>query len=64
MMIRLIKMVARKSGLRKETAYEQIRGVEPPSPAWEASILPMNHICMTIFYRIYQFFSRSLKEIF
>ena len=48
MMIRLIKMAARKSGLRKETAYEQIRGVEPPSPAWEASILPMKHICMQL----------------
>ena len=24
---------------------QQIRGIEPPSPAWEAGILPMNYIC-------------------
>ena len=27
---------------------KQIRGIEPPSPAWEASILPMNHICIKL----------------
>ena len=25
---------------------KQITGVEPAFPAWEASVLPMNHICM------------------
>ena len=24
---------------------QQITGVEPAFPAWEASVLPMNHIC-------------------
>ncbi len=28
--------------------FKQITGIEPASPAWEASILPMNYICMTI----------------
>ena len=28
---------------------QQIRGIEPPSPAWEAGILPMNYICIRIF---------------
>ena len=27
---------------------KQITGVEPAFPAWEASVLPMNHICMRI----------------
>ena len=26
---------------------KQITGVEPASPAWEASILPMNYICIS-----------------
>ena len=25
---------------------EQIAGIEPVSPAWEASVLPMNYICI------------------
>ena len=25
---------------------EQITGIEPASPAWEAGVLPMNYICM------------------
>ncbi len=25
---------------------KQITGIEPASPAWEASILPMNYICI------------------
>lgn len=31
-----------------QTAYaliKQITGVEPASSAWEANVLPMNHIC-------------------
>lgn len=28
---------------------EQIAGVEPVSPAWEANVLPMNHICIVYF---------------
>ena len=27
---------------------KQITGVEPAFPAWEASVLPMNHICMLL----------------
>lgn len=30
--------------------FKQITGVEPASPAWEASILPMNYICMNLVY--------------
>lgn len=25
---------------------KQVAGVEPVSPAWEASVLPMNHTCV------------------
>ena len=25
---------------------EQARGIEPPFPAWEAGVLPMNHACI------------------
>ncbi len=25
--------------------FKQITGIEPAFPAWEASVLPMNHIC-------------------
>lgn len=25
---------------------KQVRGIEPPSLAWEASVLPMNYTCM------------------
>ena len=27
---------------------KQITGIEPASPAWEASILPMNYICIMV----------------
>ena len=27
--------------------HKQITGIEPASPAWEASVLPMNYICIT-----------------
>lgn len=27
---------------------KQITGIEPAFPAWEASVLPMNHICKYI----------------
>ena len=27
-------------------SHKQIAGVEPVSPAWEASVLPMNYICI------------------
>ncbi len=26
---------------------QQITGIEPASPAWEAGVLPMNHICIS-----------------
>ncbi len=38
--------------IKKETKHafgfqrEQMTGIEPASPAWEAGILPMNYICM------------------
>ena len=25
-------------------------GIEPASPAWEAGVLPMNYICINMFY--------------
>jgi hypothetical protein len=31
--------------------YKQIAGIEPVSPAWEASVLPMNYICMRLLYQ-------------
>lgn len=31
---------------------EQITGVEPACPAWEAGVLPMNYICMIPVYHI------------
>ena len=30
----------------EKTKKEQITGIEPAFPAWEAGVLPMNHICM------------------
>ena len=30
--------------------YKQLAGIEPVSPAWEASILPMNYSCTSIEY--------------
>lgn len=35
--------ILRKSNRKKE---KQIAGIEPVSPAWEASVLPMNYICL------------------
>lgn len=38
----------KKTGLiniRPVTDRKQITGVEPASSAWEANVLPMNHIC-------------------
>ena len=29
----------------KRPIQKQVRGIEPPSPAWEAGILPMNYTC-------------------
>ena len=40
--------MAQKTGLiniRPVTDRKQITGVEPASSAWEANVLPMNHIC-------------------
>lgn len=47
-------MVTNKNVKNKEKrhdnnrVFKQIRGIEPPSLAWEAGILPMNHICKNI----------------
>ena len=32
----------------KISKKKQIAGIEPVSPAWEASVLPMNYICMAL----------------
>lgn len=34
----------------KDGYGKQITGVEPAFPAWEAGVLPMNHICMDSTY--------------
>lgn len=34
-----------KSTALRPFVQKQITGVEPAFPAWEASVLPMNHIC-------------------
>lgn len=31
---------------------KQITGIEPAFPAWEAGVLPMNHICKVSIYSI------------
>ena len=36
----------------KFSKKKQIAGIEPVSPAWEASVLPMNYICMTSYYNL------------
>ncbi len=43
------------------TQFKQITGIEPASPAWEASILPMNYICMSV---IIILFPVKCKSIF
>ena len=35
-------LILQASASKKE---EQITGIEPASPAWEAGVLPMNYIC-------------------
>ena len=37
---------SRKYNMLHFRPLKQITGVEPAFPAWEASVLPMNHICM------------------
>jgi hypothetical protein len=29
----------------KQALMEQARGIEPPRPAWEAGVLPLNYAC-------------------
>ena len=47
---------------------EQITGIEPASPAWEAGVLPMNYICACHYYSTTYFFvqdgSAGLRKIF
>ena len=38
----------KKRVVSRQTLIKQIAGIEPVSPAWEASVLPMNYICMAI----------------
>ena len=30
---------------------KQMTGIEPASPAWEAGVLPMNYICVSIIWQ-------------
>ena len=41
----LKKSPGKPEDLCHESYCQQITGVEPAFPAWEASVLPMNHIC-------------------
>ena len=47
-----IILVSKKTKNTDSTSFlvslKQITGIEPASPAWEASILPMNYICMSV----------------
>ena len=44
---------------------KQIAGIEPVSPAWEASVLPMNYICMSVsITQTPQFEKRKIKMFF
>ena len=40
---------------------EQVRGVEPPYSAWEADVLPMNYICITVSVSYYSI-NRAEKQ--
>lgn len=48
---------------------KQIAGIEPVSPAWEASVLPMNYICILKVYHFclknqefFVFFSKKIGK--
>ena len=42
---------------------KQITGIEPAFPAWEASVLPMNHICITkLLLLLYHDFRKSQRK--
>ena len=55
-----IKQAENIDFLKFSALYKQIAGIEPVSPAWEASVLPMNYICVNtiIAYneKIYKYF--------
>ena len=38
-------LITLKTNVDKQWLSKQIRGIEPPSSAWEADVLPMNYIC-------------------
>ncbi len=39
---------AQKSSRYAITRMEQVRGIEPPTSAWEADVLPLNYTCVII----------------
>lgn len=46
--------------------FKQITGIEPAYLAWEASVLPMNYICINILYHIpiiWQAFFYSISQL-
>ena len=38
--------ITRKGVIARTVAVERVRGIEPPSQAWEAYVLPLNHTRM------------------
>ena len=49
----------------KFSKKKQIAGIEPVSPAWEASVLPMNYICMSVsITQTLRFEKRKIKLFF
>ena len=43
---------------------QQITGVEPAFPAWEASVLPMNHICIVLVYHFFAFIQAEFSNFY
>ena len=46
--------------------FQQMTGIEPALSAWEAEVLPLNHICVSLYiiYHIDLFFNTYEKKIF
>ena len=49
-MIQWNNMILKKKKPLIIKGLEQVRGIEPPSQAWEACILPMNYTCEQRYY--------------
>ena len=38
--------------MRRLRGFQQLTGIEPASPAWEAGVLPMNYNCISVYKTI------------